>query len=206
MTDFTNAEPERKASQSITFNLTIEDVVKYYLYFYNHTKLGVQLRNKSRLQLLFLKAALFLCLGLILDKIVLHQSGLWFTIGVCVFGTVASYLQMILNHSNVLRNMVVKIDGGRENEALYGERTLTVSDSGLVHRTNCVESKLGWSVLENIETDLENTYLIFGSNSPIIIPHKSITQGDLGSFLNAIKTHYKPGQLLESAEQSKMSV
>ena len=147
-----------------------------------------------------------MCLGLILDKIVLHQSGLWGTIGVCVFGTVASYLQMILNHPSVVRKMVDKMHQGSENKAIFCERILTASDGGLIHKTEYAETKISWGALEQIETEMDYTYLFFGSASAVVIPHKSITQGDLGSFLNAIKTHYKPGQLLEPATQPKLNV
>ena len=206
MNDLSSKLQEVIGSQSIKFKLNIEDLVKHQLFYLNHTKNGIQIRNKSRFQLLVLKAVLFFCLGLILEKIVLLQSGLWITLLLCGFGTLASYLYMIWNYPSVVRKMVDKMHQGSENKAIFCERILTASDGGLIHKTEYAETKISWGALEQIETEMDYTYLFFGSASAVVIPHKSITQGDLGSFLNAIKTHYKPGQLLEPATQPKLNV
>ena len=142
MNDLSSKLQEVIGSQSIKFKLNIEDLVKHQLFYLNHTKNGIQIRNKSRFQLLVLKAVLFFCLGLILEKIVLLQSGFWITLLLCGFGTLASYLYMIWNYPSVVRKMVDKMHQGSENKAIFCERILTASDGGLIHKTEFAETKI----------------------------------------------------------------
>ena len=195
---------QKMREHEIGFEITEEDFVQFNLFHYQKTKVGKQYLLQTRLKALALVAVLFFIYGYFLATLLPLHFKLWVPILASILGTAAMYPLMLKAYPRAVRKMVKKLFKKEENKSLFCEHFLTVDEIGVSNRTAYSESKIAWGALERIETGENYTYLYIGTMQAHIIPHKSITQGDLGSFLNAIKTHYKPGQLLVSAERTAM--
>ena len=97
-----------------------------------------------------------------------------------------------------MRKNSAKIYTAEMNPGLLGDHTLEVDEEGFTTRSMYITSRCAWGSLTGIESEPGYTYLMMGVGKALILPHASITSGDLRTVLETIKRHYHPGKALPS--------
>lgn len=183
----------------IRFYLEIEDMAAFAEYQLLRSQKALERQRRMRIQLMIVTFLMYFLAGIFLWRSYPSILGLWFPPLLALSGT-ALYNYLVskkICFPNLLRKQILKYYSQGENKGIFCEHVLTLVENGFIERTDYNETRFSWGGLERIESDKDYTYLYTSANSAYVIPHQKVTEGDLALFLNGIKTHYKPDQLLE---------
>ena len=183
----------------IRYELEVEDYVRFNLFHFHKTKLGRNEVMKYRMKVIALAALILYLIGCLAAN-----SFFWFPFLLLAFGTTVMWLKTLIFYRSTMRSEMKKEFKKSEHKLHLCEYILSIEETGFVLKTNHSESKIAWAAMEKIETEPDYTYLYIGTKNAVIIPNKSISEGNIATVLNAIKTHYKPGQMLNPAQQSPL--
>ena len=74
-------------------------------------------------------------------------------------------------------------------ERVLGTYTLKVEDNDLVEVSNAGESRIAWKDVLRIEPAKNYAFIFVSLDSAIIIPRKTVTQGDILTFFKDVEAH-----------------
>jgi hypothetical protein len=158
---------------TIQYTLSKDDYVSYFTYIYWDEK-G---RKRKRLKNLFKQLFFLLLFTLVMFYTGSFRSNLKFVVPILllIFGT--STISFISGKSD-LESQAKSIADNPENESLFLETFLNISDSELQIKNKLIASTYQWSAFVNkIETD---TYYFLFENSlqAIVIPKRAFKNND----------------------------
>lgn len=183
----------------IRYNLEIEDMAVFTEYQLLRSQKALERQRRMSIQLAIVTFLMYFLAGIFLRRSYPSILGLWFPPLMALSGT-ALYNYPVskkICRLKPFRKRILKYYSEGENKGLFCEHVLTLVENGFIERTDYNETRFSWGGLERIESEKDYTYLYTSANSAYVIPHQKVIEGDLALFLNGIKTHYKPDQLLE---------
>jgi hypothetical protein len=189
--------------QTIRYAVTVDDMVAFNEFHYLHSPDAMRKRKRKRVILSVSGALVYLVLGYCMHVSAPGIFGWWFApvlgllIGLLIYGLGSPRF----NIPHLLRYLVRRRYAKADTAKYLGEHFLEVDDQGFSHRTAYTETRFAWGALERIETAQDRTFLYISSFQAVVIPHKCVIEGNFAALLMAVKSHYKPGQVLEPVEK-----
>jgi len=95
-----------------------------------------------------------------------------------------------------MKKQVRKLYSEGKNVSALGAQELELTDTGLIARSEYMETKLAWGAIERIESTPTHTFLYLSSVQAYIIPHDKIREGNYHALLTEIGSRFQPGQKL----------
>ena len=191
---------------AIRFDISLDDIAVYSGFNYARSAAGKVRFKKTRFNLSLTGALLGISAGL--SSLAFLPPAWCIALGASIALITLAIFNVQLWHmthnSKFFLKHVTKIYSKGYENILLCEHRLSVNENGFTDKTAHNEAKYSWASLDRIETEPDFTYLFVSPTSAIVIPHKNIVAGDLPALLNAIKTHYAPGRVLEPAEKIAM--
>lgn len=82
------------------------------------------------------------------------------------------------------------------NPAALKDVEIEVMDTGILARTDTVETRIAWSAIQDIVSTQTHTFLHLSPLRAIIIPHQKVVEGNLPALLAEIGRRYHPTHTL----------
>jgi hypothetical protein len=185
---------QEAASSSVTYTLTMEDLVTFNLFNFRHSP---TIRKIQRRALISWPLTTFLCvLGVLLLTRLLPFWPALCTAFACTVWT-AGCMVYYQKHGYIkrVRKLAQQIYSENKHPGLIGEHTLEVDSEGITHVNAYSRTRYAWGALERIETEPGYTYLYLGSQT-FILRHQAIISGDFKAFLEQISRHHQPDRAI----------
>lgn len=172
----------------IRYENTKEDWVAFGDYFLTHSAPGK--KSMKRMRWTF-PICMFIIGGLLFEGADLKFNFVTAALA-SIFGFVAMPPLLRAFTARFQRKFIVQ--NGRKG--LVGERSLEITDEGLIERTLYNETKFAWASIHKIESTPNQTYIFTAPFEALIIPHNAIYEGDFRAFLTELKAKYDPNRTL----------
>ena len=154
----------------IEYELNIDDLVAFNLYYYKHSP-QIRQRMKTRM-ILYLGIALFMLALAIYSTIAKSWSSAIIGYVVSVVITGLYYFSTSNIESRVRKELVRRYGEGRND--VIGKHTLSVTQDEIRDITEMAEQKTHWNVIEDIVETEQYLYILFtGSAEAYVIPKKA---------------------------------
>lgn len=176
----------------IRFQRTMDDMIAFSDYHYDHSptlkKIVARYRVGGALAILVLSNALV--------HLILPDAPLPLTLTVSVVGAIYFATQAGKIIKRKTRDNTRKLYAEGKHASLDKEVLLELTETGLIARSDYMETKLAWGAIERIESTPDHTFLYLSPVQAFTIPHNKITEGNFPAMLAEIGRLYQPGQPL----------
>lgn len=79
--------------------------------------------------------------------------------------------------------MVKQVKNDPGNREHLGRQELELTPDGLIHTLPNSQSKVGWRLVEGIDSTEMYTFIVFKHRHAFIIPRRAVTAGDYEAFV-----------------------
>ena len=187
------AVPEKEHIVRIRFRRTLEDLLAFSDFYCREspTVKGVVARYR-------VKGTLFIAL---LPCALIHVLAPEVPLPFLFFSSIAAAVVFATQAASIVRHRtresLLKLYTEDKKPFVEKEVEVELMETGLIARSNHMETKVAWGALERIDTTPDYTFLYFNSMSAFIIPHNRILEGSFPALLAEIGRRYHPDQNLE---------
>ncbi len=104
---------------------------------------------------------------------------------IAVAGVLFFALTHVRFNRRIRRHLMKQAIEGSSKEIL-GMAEVEIKPDGLISRSLHIETKIDWEKIDRIEVDGERTYIFLGERRAIVLPRKSVTEGDCDAFIQMV--------------------
>ena len=177
----------------IRFKRTLDDIIAFSDFHYSHSpamkKIVARYRVAGALAILILTGAMT---HTMIPDIPLPLIISVSAVGAAIFATQASNIV-----KRRLRENTRKLYAEGNNASLEKEVDMELTETGLIARSDIMETKFAWGAIERIETTADYTFFYISPVQAYIVPHNKIIEGNFPAMLAEIGRLYQPGQRLD---------
>lgn len=169
-------------SQTLEFDVTLEDIIHFNRYHFTKSEYGKKLILKN--QVTFSSIMMVMSIYFSFDK----QDWAFFMPA----GIIASLIYALLAKKEILRRTeknVRQMFKGDANRVMLGIHHVEIQDDGICIRGQSSEAKVHWNGLSQIAQDEHYAYIYIGSIKALVIKKSSVATEQLEAFLDSIKKH-----------------
>ena len=177
----------------IRFKRTLNDIIAFSDFHYSHSptmkKVVARYRVAGALAILILTgAATHSMMPNIPLPLVISVS----VVGAAIFATQASNIV-----KQKMRDNTRKLYSEGKSASLEKEVEMELTETGLIARSDIMETKFAWGAIERIESTADYTFFYISPVQAYIVPHNKIIEGNFPAMLAEIGRLYQPGQRLQ---------
>ena len=177
----------------IRFKRTLNDIIAFSDFHYSHSpamkKIVARYRVAGALAILLFPAALI--------HWIMPEVPLPLAISVSVAGAVIFAVQASNIVKRKLRDNTRKLYSEGKSASLEKEVEMELTETGLIARSDIMETKFAWGAIERIESTADYTFFYISPIQAYIVPHNKIIEGNFPAMLAEIGRLYQPGQRLQ---------
>lgn len=161
---------------TIEFETTVDDIVAFNIYHFEHSPAGRRQAFLVRYVVPLIIALLFLLMS------GLDDSGLWFAFpGLIVLA--AWVILFPILHRWVLRMSVKSFLREGRSPAMIGKRTLMLEDDSIFESTDAGENRTKWKAVEQIVKDHDVIYIYISAVLAHVVPRRAFaTEAEFDRF------------------------
>ena len=171
-------------SLSLTFTLTMDDIVAWSQHHYAHSALC---KRAFWIWRIVLCAIMFPAIVAITAR---DAAG----ITIALLGTGIYYFIFPRFYWRALAKHVKKAYAEGKNKGMSGEHRLTIGDDGIASSSEVGEGKIGWAGIERIVEIPGYTFVYFGALAAAVIPEQRIVEGEYHAFMAELKRRWEAAQ------------
>ena len=180
------------AAVKIHYEVTIEDLVSFSVYFNNNSKTVRRVKTIYLFGVPLLVAGLNLLVLLIVSSTDgMDDETLLETIVFSAFFTALFTLFWAIVWPRRFQDMLArnarKLYSEGSTAGTVGPHVLELGDRGLIERTPIGESQIYYHALEKIVENEDYTYIFRNAFTAYVIPHEEIASGDLDAFIDSLE-------------------
>lgn len=168
----------------IKYSVETEDLVAAAVASFENSKEAHKNRRNEQVSLAVSTFLFFVILYIFTNQL------MYFVLGV-VIGLLILFIWPNLQVRSLQRKRLRTLSEG-SNRALIGKRVLEIEEDVLIERSELIWSKIKLEAIDQIIRTESHTVLFLGPYASIVIPHSSVTSGDLDTFIQLLREKSSP--------------
>jgi len=175
----------QRANMLIRFQNTVEDMVVFACYYYDHSPAQRRVRART--------VCAWVAIFLILYGLVawVTRNPIW------LFAGAFTAVLMVLIGPGLMRRSVAG-NARREyreaaNKAPFAPQELEVTDNALIGRSPIGESVIRWSGIGKVASHGNYTFIYLTTTTAIVIRREAVSEGSYEAFVDAVKQRVAKG-------------
>lgn len=167
----------------IEFETSIDDVINFNLYHFQHSQTGRRSLFKTRFIIPIVLTVLFIISSFIYRS--LHQYPL------LVFALVW-FIFMPSSYKRGIKKYVRRMYSEGKNKSVICKHKLSVVPEGIVETTNVGEANIHWGAIEKVEATDKYIFIYTSAVAAIIVPKKAFSDDSkYTEFIETVKRYHK---------------